>query len=84
MIVVSPYAKSGYISHTQYEFGSILKFVEITWRLGRLGTTDVRANSIADMLDFSQPPSPFVPIAAKYPASYFLHRAPSGRAPDDY
>ncbi|MBV8600565.1 MAG: hypothetical protein JO359_03260, partial [Candidatus Eremiobacteraeota bacterium] len=43
MIVVSPYAKAGVVSHTQYEFGSILRFAEDTFSLGRLGTTDVRA-----------------------------------------
>jgi phospholipase C len=49
MLVVSPYAKRGYVSHTQYEFGSILKFIEENWSLGSLGSTDVRANSIGDM-----------------------------------
>ena len=41
MIVVSPYAKTAYVSHNQYEFGSIIRFVEDNWHLGRLGTTDV-------------------------------------------
>ncbi|MFY9740137.1 MAG: alkaline phosphatase family protein [Candidatus Cybelea sp.] len=35
MLIVSPYAKEGkhhgYIPHTQYEFGSILKFIESVW-----------------------------------------------------
>jgi phospholipase C len=51
MIVVSPYAKRGYVSHTQYEFGSILKFIEENWSLGSLGSTDQRANSIGDVFD---------------------------------
>ena len=67
MIVVSPYARAGtssqsYITHTQYEFGSILKFIESVWGLGQLGTTDTRANSIVDSFDFSQQPRAFVPI----------------------
>ncbi len=49
MLVVSPYAKRGYVSHRQYEFGSILKFMEENWNLGSLGATDQRANSIGDM-----------------------------------
>ena len=32
-IVISPYAKRGYVSHTQYEYGSILKFVEEVFNL---------------------------------------------------
>jgi phospholipase C len=84
MIVVSPYAKSvGYISHTQYEFGSIVRFVEDTWGLGRLGTTDVRATSIGDMFDFSQPPRPFVRIKAPLPPSYFEREPPSSDPVDD-
>ena len=68
MIVVSPYAslgasgKPGYISHTQYEFGSILKFIEENWGLASLRTTDVRATSILDVFDFTQTPRKFVEI----------------------
>jgi phospholipase C len=72
MLVVSPYAKHGAVSHTQYEFGSILKFVEQTFGTASLGSTDVRANSIVDSFDFSQKPAAFVPLATQYPASYFL------------
>jgi phospholipase C len=83
MIVVSPYAKAGYVSHTQYEFGSILKFVENTFDLGRLGTTDVRATSIGDVFDFTQKPIPFAPITAKYSKDFFLHQKPSNEPVDD-
>jgi phospholipase C len=83
MLVVSPYAKKGYVSHTQYEFGSILKFIEDNWKLGRLGTTDVRANSIQDVFDFGQPPRPFSVIPAKYSRSFFLRQAPSNRPLDN-
>jgi phospholipase C len=65
MIVVSPYAKSAYVSHTQYEFGSIVRFAEDVWTLGRLGTTDTRAASIQDAFDFTQTPRKFTPIPTK-------------------
>ncbi|MGA9419584.1 MAG: alkaline phosphatase family protein [Candidatus Cybelea sp.] len=80
MILISPYAREtypstpGYVSHTQYEFGSILKFIENTWGLGSLGTTDKRANSIVDCFDFTQPPRAFTEIKATYSRSYFLHQ----------
>jgi phospholipase C len=77
MLVVSPYAKRDYVSHTQYEFGSILRFVEDNWGLRRLGTTDGRANSIVDVFDFSQPPRAFQPIPAAFPRSYFERMRPS-------
>jgi phospholipase C len=77
MLVVSPYTPRGLISHTQYEFGSILKFVENNWNLGRLGTTDVRAASIVDCFDFDQRPRRFVPLTQEYPHAYFMRRPPS-------
>src|ERR1700729_2797300 len=54
MLVVSPYAKRGYVSHTPYEFGSILKFAEENWDLGSLDASDRRANSISDVFDFTR------------------------------
>ncbi|MGA8534487.1 MAG: alkaline phosphatase family protein [Candidatus Tumulicola sp.] len=74
MIVISPFAKRHYVSKTQYEFGSVLKFIEQTFGTGSLGTTDVRANSIGDVFDFSAPPSKFQPFTAPFGESYFLHQ----------
>jgi phospholipase C len=36
MIVVSPFAKPGYISHSYTDHASILKFIEANWRLPKL------------------------------------------------
>jgi phospholipase C len=72
MIVVSPWAKRGVVSHTSYDFGSILKYVEQTFGAASLGTTDADANSIDDLFDFTQTPAPFRAVAAPYPASFFL------------
>ncbi|HTU82166.1 MAG TPA: alkaline phosphatase family protein [Candidatus Acidoferrales bacterium] len=77
LLVISPYAKAGYVSHTQYESGSILRFIEDTFGLGRLGTSDTRANSIADAFDFGASPRKFKTIPAKYSKSFFLHQKPS-------
>jgi phospholipase C len=73
LIVISPYARVGYVSHQQYEFGSLLKFAEETFGLGTLGTTDVRAADVDDCFDFSSPPQPFRYVPAPLPPSYFLH-----------
>ena len=82
MLVVSAYArekkggKPGYISKTHYEFGSILKFVEETFDLGSLGTTDVRAKSIGDCFDFTHSPRTFYQIPSSHDQAYFLRRRP--------
>ncbi len=82
-IIVSPYAKAAYISPTDYEFGSILKYIEENWNLGSLGTSDQRATSILDCFNYSQSPIPFTPIASSFDKSYFLHEKHSYRPIDD-
>lgn len=83
LIVISPYAKRAYVSHTQHEFGSILKFTEKIFDLPSLGTTDARADDLFDCFDFSSRPHPFDPIKAPYGASYFLRETLSPENPDD-
>ncbi len=82
-LIVSPYAKAGYVSQTHYEFGSILKYVEHNWNLGSLGTTDKTSASIIDCFDYSQRPIQFRKIDAKYSEHYFTSRQPSGLPIDD-
>jgi phospholipase C len=84
MIVVSPFAKRGYVMHATYELGSIVKLVEENWGLPGLGQTDERAASfVNDAFNFHQPPRPFTSIAAPYSRSYFEHEAPSSHPVDD-
>jgi phospholipase C len=59
MIVISPYAKPNNVAHTQYDFGSILKYIEETFNLGSLGTDDASANSMQDVFNYSQTPNAF-------------------------
>ncbi len=72
LVVVSPYAKSQYVSHVQYEFGSILKFIEDTFGLPSLDTTDARANNLTDLFDFSHQHARFKRIRTKYGPRYFF------------
>ncbi len=77
MLVLSPYVKigsgrhGGYISSTPYNYGSLLRYVEDNWRLGRLGTSDSTANSIRDMLDYTQPQRAFAKIPSSHSSEYF-------------
>lgn len=88
LIVVSPYAKHGYVSHVQHEFASILHFTEEIFGLPSLHSidsdaTDERADDLADCFDFSQTPQPFVPIAAKVSPAQFMAMPISNEPPDD-
>ena len=61
LLIISPYARAGYISHTQYEFASVLKFIEDRYNLPALTLRDANANSTTDSFNFSQPPiSPLI------------------------
>jgi len=57
-LIISPYARPGYISSTQYEAASVLKFVEERFGLPPLNARDAGANDITDAFDFTQPPLP--------------------------
>jgi phospholipase C len=86
LVVISAYTPKGYISKKQHEFGSILKFVETTFGLGSLGTTDVRSDNMADFFKFSSKPRSFTPIPAPLGANYFLKQRVSNNdnADDDF
>jgi phospholipase C len=84
LIVISPWAKHGYVSHVQHEFGSILKFEEQVFNLPSLGTTDVRSDAFRDCFDFKQVPQPFVPIPAFRQAAFFEGQTVDGSPDSDY
>lgn len=58
LLVISPYAKQGAVSHTVYEFGSVLQLIETRFNLAPLTMRDTIANSMLDMFDFGQTPAP--------------------------
>ncbi|HYL27859.1 MAG TPA: alkaline phosphatase family protein [Candidatus Nitrosotalea sp.] len=83
LLVISPYAKHGRVSHVQYETASVLRFAEDLFGLGQLAAADRRAASpAADCFDFSMSPRPFVKIAAPYPPKFFMHQYGQYEAPD--
>jgi phospholipase C len=60
LLVISPYAKAGYLSHEQGEFSSLAKFVINNWSLPSLGQRDSLASTsdLSDFFDYSQAPRP--------------------------
>jgi len=57
-ILVSPYARQGYIDNTQLDFTSILKFIEDNWGVASLTGRDAAANNFLEAFDFTQAPRP--------------------------
>ena len=83
MLIVSPYARRGYIDHTPFEHGTILKFVEDTFGLPRLAASDTRANSPNDAFNFNKPPRKFEVVPSEHDVKFFMHQPPDYRPPDN-
>jgi phospholipase C len=66
-LLVSPYAKHGYVDSTELDYTSILKFIADNWSLKPLADRDAEANSIINAFDFTQPPrrGTFIPFERK-------------------
>jgi phospholipase C len=57
LIVVSPYAKTNYVSHTYTTQASVVRFIEDNWLRGQRlggGSFDATSGSIMDLFDFDQ------------------------------
>ena len=60
MLIVSPYAKAGFVDHTTALHASLLAFTEHVFGLPPLNAEDANAYDYADAFDFGQ--SPLAPI----------------------
>ena len=56
LLIISPFAKRAYVSHTLYEHSSLLKFVETRYHLQNLTARDAAASDMLDSFDFNQRP----------------------------
>jgi phospholipase C len=54
-VVVSPYARRGYVDHSIYGFESILKLIRYRYGIPPLTPRDLYANNIAAAFDFEHP-----------------------------
>ena len=58
LLIISPWAISGQVSHTTYEFSSVVKFIEEVFGLPPLTGRDANANDTSDSFNFEQSPLP--------------------------
>jgi phospholipase C len=85
LLIISPYARKNYVSHVQYEHGSILRLIEDQYGLGQLAASDTRANDPANdqSFDFAAPPRSYQSVPTMYPPSFFMNRTLDQRPPDE-
>jgi len=53
-IVISPFAKKGFVDHTAYDTAAITAFIERRWQLAPLGTRDAAAADMSNAFDFAK------------------------------
>jgi phospholipase C len=82
LIVVSPFANQGYVSHVTHDFGSILKFIEEVYQLPSLGYADATADDLSDCFNFHRH-NRFSKIKAPHDAKYFINDKTPPTDPDD-
>lgn len=58
MVIISPYSLAGHVVHTEYEFSSVLKFIETRFGLSNLTLRDLDAADMTDAFNFNQTPLP--------------------------
>lgn len=86
LLFVSAYTPAGYIDNLNYDFGSILRFIENNFRLGEgaLGFADTRATTnFSTFYNLSNSPRPFVKIPTVKTARDFLNENTPLTDPDD-
>jgi phospholipase C len=72
MLVISPYAKKGYVSHIHFETASVLRYIEDNFGLVRLAAADARASDPAyDALDYTAKPRRFIKLRGGKPPSFW-------------
>jgi phospholipase C len=54
-LLVSPYAREGFIDNTRLDHTSSLKFIENNWSIPPLAWRDAAANDLVSAFDFAQP-----------------------------
>jgi phospholipase C len=62
-LVISPYARRGYVSHTLHSLVSTLRFIETLFGLKPLTSRDAQASDLLDCFDFTQAPRPPLVLA---------------------
>ena len=78
LIVVSPYAKKNYVSHTVADYTAILKFIETRFNLPALTKRDAAQMDMTEFFDFANPAwaTPPVPPQQSTSGACYLDHLP--------
>jgi phospholipase C len=83
VLVVSPYARHGYVSHVTHESSGFLTYIEGNFGLPNLGSRDATADGFADCFDYTQAPQPYAHLKTRRTPEELIREKPSGPPDDD-
>lgn len=83
LLIISPWAKHGYVTHRMHTAAGFIKFIENNFNLGTLGTRDAGADVFADCFDYSQQVPVFAPLRTKVTTDQLIHEDDTGPPDDD-
>ncbi len=86
LLFISAYTPAGYIDNLNYDFGSVLRFIENNFSLGEgaLGFADSRASTdFSTFYNLTRIPRPFQVLPTMKTAHDFIHETPALGPPDD-
>jgi phospholipase C len=83
LLVVSPYAKHGHVTHHFHEASGFIKFIEHNFELGTLNARDAGSEAYLECFDYGQNPPIFKPITAKVTPERLVLERDSGPPDDD-
>ena len=66
LLIISPYAKRGFVDNALNDHTSILKFIETTFSLEPLTSRDGQANNLLEAFDFNQTPREPLILPGRY------------------
>ena len=78
LIVVSPFTKQNYVSHTVADTTAILKFIETRYGLPPLNNRDAAQMDMTEFFDFDDPPwlTPPTPPAQATNGPCYINKVP--------
>jgi len=79
-LLVSPYARRGFVDHETHDFTSILRLIQVNWGLAPLADRDAAAGPMLEAFDFTAGPRPAVllsterhPVLADRPRTWVVY-----------
>jgi phospholipase C len=77
-LVISPFAKHGFVDNTVSEFASTLKLIETVFHLPSLGTRDAKASNMLEVFNFYQNPRAPLVLPGPFVQNHFPLEYPNG------